>query len=213
MTENSQKIEARNNTQKDEDFKKAKHNAKVGLSSDVNAAHIIDVYAESYWGEQDKVALTIALGESIEKVQAGDLRKCEAMLMGQAMALQSIFVKLSRMSNRQDNLRAIDSLLRLALKAQSQCRTTLETLANMKNPPIIYAKQANIAGGHQQVNNGVMTATTEAPISPQEPKKTFSQNELLSEATDETLDSSRTTEASRVDTTLETVATIDRSQN
>lgn len=209
MTENSQEIEACDNTQADENFKKAKHNAKVGLSSDVNAAHIIDVYAESYWGEQDKVALTIALGESIEKVQAGDLKKCEAMLMGQAMALQSIFVKLSRMSNRQDNLRAIDSLLRLALKAQSQCRTTLETLANMKNPPIIYAKQANIASGHQQVNNGFASVPRQSATI--EAEKTFSHNELLSEATNETLDSSRAPKASRADTTMETVAAINRS--
>lgn len=48
--------------------------------------------------------------------------------------------------------------LRLALKAQSQRRATLETLATIKNPPVIYAKQANIANGPQQVNNGTMPA-------------------------------------------------------
>ena len=33
---------------------------------------------------------------------------------------------------------------------------TMETLANVKNPPVVYAKQANIKnGGRQQVNNGV----------------------------------------------------------
>jgi hypothetical protein len=44
--------------------------------------------------------------------------------------------------------------MRLALKAQSQCRATLETLATVKNPPVLFAKQANIANGPQQVNNG-----------------------------------------------------------
>lgn len=34
-------------------------------------------------------------------------------------------------------------------KAQSQCRATLETLAAIKNPPVIYAKQANISNGPQ----------------------------------------------------------------
>ena len=31
---------------------------------------------------------------------------------------------------------------------------TLETLSTIKNPPVVYAKQANIAHGPQQVNNG-----------------------------------------------------------
>ena len=48
--------------------------------------------------------------------------------------------------------------MRLALKAQSQCRATLETLATIKNPPVVIARQANIAQGPQQVNNGMMPA-------------------------------------------------------
>lgn len=46
-----------------------------------------------------------------------------------------------------------DRFMRLGLKAQDQCRHTLETLAVMKNPPV-FARQANIANGPQQVNNG-----------------------------------------------------------
>ena len=34
--------------------------------------------------------------------------------------------------------------MRLALKTQSQCRATVETLAALKNPPLVFAKQANI---------------------------------------------------------------------
>ena len=35
---------------------------------------------------------------------------------------------------------------------------TLETLATIKNPPAVYARQANINnGGQQQVNNGSRT--------------------------------------------------------
>jgi hypothetical protein len=45
--------------------------------------------------------------------------------------------------------------MRLALRAQSQCRATIETLAEMKNPkPVAFVQQANIANGPQQVNNG-----------------------------------------------------------
>jgi len=42
--------------------------------------------------------------------------------------------------------------MRLALKAQAQARSTAEALALLKNP-MPYIKQANIAHGHQQVNN------------------------------------------------------------
>ena len=51
-----------------------------------------------------------------------------------------------------------ETYMRMALKAQSQCRATLKTLANIKNPPVVFARQANIAQGPQQVNNGMMPA-------------------------------------------------------
>lgn len=61
---------------------------------------------------------------------------------------------------------AFERYMRLAFKAQSQCRVTLETLAAVKNPPVVYAKQANIAHGPQQVNNGgppAFETSTRAP--------------------------------------------------
>ena len=47
----------------------------------------------------------------------------------------------------------------VAFKAQSQCRATLEALAAIKNPPVVFARQANIAQGPQQVNNQMMAAS------------------------------------------------------
>jgi hypothetical protein len=42
-----------------------------------------------------------------------------------------------------------------ALKAQSQSRATIETLAEIKNPrQVAFVKQANIAGGNQQIHSG-----------------------------------------------------------
>jgi hypothetical protein len=81
------------------------------------------------------------------------------MLNAQAVALNSIFAEMSRRAalNMGQYPEATERYLRLAMKAQSQCRTTLETLAAIKNPPVVYAKQANIAHGPQQVNNGVLS--------------------------------------------------------
>lgn len=33
----------------------------------------------------------------------------------------------------------------------------METLANIKNPPLVFARRANISNGPQQVNNGAAT--------------------------------------------------------
>lgn len=120
----------------------------------------------------DTPALIEALRQQTQAVHKGDLRAAEAMLMNQATALQSLFVKLTETGLQADLLRQQETALRLALKAQSQCRATLETLANIKNPPVVYAKQANVTTGPQQINNGPQTAPTGTP------EKVFEENKL-----------------------------------
>ena len=87
------------------------------------------------------------------------MRPVEAMLYGQAVTLETIFTSLARRATSQEYLKQFQAYLGLALKAQAQCRATLEALAEIKNPrPVAFVKQANISGGHQQVNNGVQPA-------------------------------------------------------
>ena len=107
------------------------------------------------FGEVDVVGLIEALGDKVHKIQDGDMKPVEAMLYGQAQALQAIFTNMARRSalNAGEYINASETYMKLALKAQSQCRATLETLAIVKNP-MPYIKQANIANGPQQVNNG-----------------------------------------------------------
>ena len=95
--------------------------------------------------------------------------------------------------------------MRMALRAQSQCRATLETLAAIKNPPIVYARQANVTTGPQQVNNGI-PATTRA-------REIETEQSQLSGGTHELLPDTRTSgNASRVNPTLETLGEIDRAE-
>ena len=112
------------------------------------------------FGETDLQSLVSELGRQVGKVQENDLSRAESLLMTQAHTLDAIFNELARRAalNMGEYINAMDRYLRLALKAQSQCRATLETLATIKNPPVIYAKQANIANGPQQVNNGTAPA-------------------------------------------------------
>jgi hypothetical protein len=75
----------------------------------------------------------------------------------QAVALDAIFNEMARRAalNMGEYINATEVYLRLGPKAQAQCRATLQTLFEMKNPqPIAFVKQANIANGPQQVNNG-----------------------------------------------------------
>lgn len=73
------------------------------------------------------------------------------------MALNAIFNELARRAanNMGTYLGTTETYLRLALKAQAQSRATVEALAEMKKPhSVAFVKQANIAHGPQQVNNG-----------------------------------------------------------
>ena len=117
------------------------------------------------WGKQtrpsgDNLHVThcaVALRDEVAKVQGGDLSQVDAMLFGQAKVLSTVFhTCLARAgANLGQNLDATETYMRLALKAQSQCRTTLEALVEAKNPrSVAFVRQANIANGHQQVNNG-----------------------------------------------------------
>jgi hypothetical protein len=97
------------------------------------------------------------LTKSAEGVNAGDMEQLKATLTGQAVTLNSMFGKLScKAAANMDSIpEASEGYLCMALRAQNQCRMTLETLINIKNPPVVYAKQAN---GPQQVNNATTFA-------------------------------------------------------
>ena len=83
----------------------------------------------------------------------------EGMLYRQAKTLETMFTSLARRAAGNDGLKQFQVNLTLALKAQAQCRATLEALAEIKNPrSVSFVKQANISGGPQQVNNGIQPA-------------------------------------------------------
>lgn len=157
-----------------------------------------------YAGDVDLSELITNLQTKAESIQDGNMKPVEAMLYGQAMALQTIFTNLARRSamNVGEYMDAADKYMRLALKAQSQCRATLETLAEIKNP-MPYIKQANIANGPQQVNNG------QAPAAPAENSQTL-QNELLEHQHGDYLDTRAQGQTVGAHTHLEAVGTVQR---
>ena len=137
----------------------------------------------------DVNALAKTLTQQTNEIAKGNMSRCESMLISQAHTLDELFNNLARRAalNMGEHMQAVETYFRLALKAQSQCRATLETLSTIKNPPVIFAKQANISTGNQQINNAVSTSRTE--------NNKKQQNELLTELPNATLDNRRTGEA------------------
>jgi len=87
--------------------------------------------------------------------------------MNQATALQTVFARLVERGMGCTEIAPFEANLRMGLRAQSQCRATLETLAAIKNPTSVsFVRQANIAHGPQQVNNG-----DAAPSQPSRPRE------------------------------------------
>ena len=106
-------------------------------------------------GEADLGELVRDLDKRIGKIKDGDLSSVEAMLFGQAKVLETMFTSLARRAASNDTLKPFQCNMTLALKAQAQCRATLEALAEIKNPrPVQFVKQANMTTGPQQINNG-----------------------------------------------------------
>lgn len=178
--------------------------AQMMLSPEIMNAVTIQSLTKSVVGEIDLGESISIMQEKSKKINAGDLSELEATLSAQVVSLDKLFNTLvgRSVSNMGEYLKTMEVYMRLALKAQAQCARTAEVLAAIKNPPVVFAKQANIAQGHQQVNNGihphVHTGNTNSP------------NELLSEDNHATLDTGGTIEAIKIDQDLATVEILNR---
>ena len=135
----------------------ARAKARAMVRPSINAAMVIEAFDGNLLGKDTSLeGLIEALRDSMDRTKGGDLSTVEAMLVGQATALQTIFVSLARRAQVQQSQRNLEAFLGLALKAQAQSRATITALVDLKFPrqPATFVKQANIAAGNQQVNNG-----------------------------------------------------------
>jgi hypothetical protein len=160
--------------------------------------------------ERDNVPLNDLIGaldKQCDTVKANQLGRAEGMLIVQAHTLDALFNQLARRAalNEGQHMEAADRYYRLALRAQSQCRATLESLALMKNPPhLAFVKQANI-GQAVQVNNAtVATSQSRAREEESEP------NKLMEHSNGQRLDFGTSSTAGAADSSLEAVGELDR---
>ena len=185
--------------------------ARAVLQPNLQAAGTLKEYGKSY-GDLDLSGLIVALTEQTRASNDGNLKRAEAMLTAQAHTLDAIFNSLARQAalNMGHHMQACETYLKLALRAQSQCRATWEALASIKNPPVMgYVQQANIAHGPQQVNNA--SATSDG--TPRAGQNRNLQNELLGEKDGDRLDPGTSCTPGRSDPAMATVGEVDRAKD
>jgi hypothetical protein len=135
-------------------FTKGDTDSQVMAALSTRSALTATTY-KAFAGGGDALEVTDLMGElrkAGEEVASGNMSRVEKMLAHQALTLDAIFNNMAQRSHKQETFKGIEVLMRLALKAQAQARSTAEALALLKNPHA-YIRQANMTTGPQQVNN------------------------------------------------------------
>ena len=101
-------------------------------------------------GLMDYVDHVLKVGGNAE---GGDLAIASRLLASQAITLDSMFTELARRAalNMSEYVNAAERYGRLALKAQSNCRATLETLAKLHQPREQTVRHVHVNEGGQAV--------------------------------------------------------------
>ena len=183
--------------------------ARAVLRPTVQSASTLKMYEQKF-GELGLTELVDALSEQTDMAVSGNSDGAVAMLTSQAHTLDAIFNNLAQRAalNLGEYLETVETYLKLAMRAQSQCRSTWEAVSNIKNPPVAgYVRQANIAHGPQQVNNSPPTETSRTG------ENEIPQNKLMEQKDGKRLDAGTTGTAGSADQGMATVGAVDRAKD
>ena len=185
--------------------------AQILTRPEIGAAAIMEKWQPDTY---DVNVLAEELSAQIKAVNQGNMQRTEGILLSQAQALDAIFVSLMRRAISQSTMMHWEAYMRMGMKAQNQCRATLQVLADMKNPrPVAFVKQANINnGGQQQVNNGSSADSMTSPAPARENET--EQTKLLEGITDGStyMDTGTTPATSGGNKALEPVDVVNRAK-
>ncbi len=137
--------------------------ARAAIKASINAVLVVNAFQGNIMGKDVDIGeLATTMQTTFKEVNDGDLSTMEAMLVGQATALQTMFTSLAMKAANQEYLKNYQSFMVLALKAQAQSRATISALVDIKYPKqtATFVNQANIANGPQQINNGATLSRT-----------------------------------------------------
>lgn len=131
--------------------------ARAVLEPSVRHGMVASAYAANMLGNVEaKPGLMDYAGyvqDAGAKAETGDLTNASHMLAAQAVTLDSMFTEFSRRAvlNMGDFLDAAERYARLALKAQSNCRATLDALAKLHQPREQTVRHVHVNEGGQAI--------------------------------------------------------------
>lgn len=165
-----------------------------GLASNVAVAR---GWAGWLLGSMDGSELYVAMAALVARVNSGDLTDVEGMLISQAVHLNAqfhVFVEARPHTNADASpgVRAANGL------------SCAESVPRYPREPTVFARQANIAQGPQQVNNASPARAAQLEGTP---------NKLLEAPHEERLDSETPSAAGQGDQAMAPVGAVDRTQD
>lgn len=175
--------------------------ASVALDLPTGSAYSLRHYAIVDDEELDLTELTNKLRESLVEIRDGDLSRGQTMLGAQAELLNGVFNKLllrAAANSAEGYLGATEIYLKLAMKAQGQCKATWETLAVLE--------QRRISAGDRAPE----TVHSEVRVHIVDPKN--EPNELLEGEHGEWLEHGAADASGTVDSQLAAVEAVNRPQ-
>ncbi len=130
--------------------------ARITLDPQTRNAMLAMSFGSQVFGDQlkpDIAESSAVLAEEIQRAINGDLSIASRIYTSQAVSLDALFTEMARRSgnNMGQYPDAADRYMRLALKAQSACRSTLEALARLHQPREQTVKHVHVNEGGQAV--------------------------------------------------------------
>jgi hypothetical protein len=179
--------------------------ARLAMDGTANVL-LVETYLPGVSEGSNPKVLANLLNDQVQAIACGNLSQLEKMLLSQAIALQAIFVDLASTARDQTTHNNLQIVTSLALKCAAGSRQAITALAELRTPKaVMFAKQANLTSGPQQINNGVAVPAAVARAE----RFPVRQNELLEAEHGQRLDTRTSSTAGRADSFLEPVGTVD----
>lgn len=188
-------------------YPESKVKSEMALMPSVNSAAVVDAFQASVFGKDpDLLTLIKGLENTFIDVHKSDQKYLEEMLVGQAIALQTIFTSLARRASAQDKLLHYQTYLNLALKSQAQSRATISALGDLKSPRHqTFVQQTNLSTGPQQVNNVINPSLQGMKVKNTPNQQSEGSNELRKDTRAQSLEGG-------VNSSLEALGRLDRAK-
>lgn len=130
--------------------------ARVMLDPQARNANLAMAFGSPLFGDKQRPDLeqaTAALADEVRGAIGGDLSISSRILASHAVVLDTIFTEMARRSgaNLGQYPEAAERYMRLALKAQASCRSTLEALGRLHQPREQTVRHVHVNEGGQAV--------------------------------------------------------------